>query len=81
MSALERITDSSRTSRHVRNGPIPEVAAYSITSSASASGDSGTSTPSAFAGVEVEIEHLQDLQIGFAGRAVLSRRTSAERPR
>src|SRR5258705_13897254 len=49
MSALTRIPDSSQTSRHVRNVPETEVAAYSITSSASASSDSGTSTPSAFA--------------------------------
>src|SRR5258708_19526645 len=39
----------ARRSRHVSNVPETEVAAYSITSSASASSDSGTSTPSAFA--------------------------------
>jgi hypothetical protein len=81
-SAGASTTDMRRLHRHVGFVSETEVAAYSITSSASASSDSDTSTPSAFAGVEVEIEHsCRILQIGFAGRAVLSRRTSAERPR
>src|SRR5258708_28549819 len=58
MSALVRVTDSSRTSRHVRFVPETEVAAYSITSSASASSDSGTSTPSAFAVLRLRLSNL-----------------------
>jgi hypothetical protein len=44
MSALDRFTDSSRTSRHVRKVPTAEIA-HSITSSAKASSFAGISMP------------------------------------
>jgi hypothetical protein len=49
MSAFMRITDSRRTSLHVRKVPNSEVAFHSITSSADANNMSGTFTLSAFA--------------------------------
>jgi hypothetical protein len=50
MSALVRIPDSSRTLRHFRSEPNSEVTkGYSITSSARASSDVGSSRSSAFA--------------------------------
>jgi hypothetical protein len=54
MSALDPLTDSTRTSRHVRDVPKHikrlmhrSIRAYSITSSARASSVSGIVTPSA----------------------------------
>ena len=48
-SALEGISDPSQTLREVRNVPQPDIGAYSITSSASASRLGGISRSSAFA--------------------------------
>ena len=50
--------DIVTTGRHVSKVPVTEVAAYSITSSASASSDSGTSTPSAFAVLRLRLSTL-----------------------
>ncbi len=58
MSALPPIATDLRTSLEVRFVPETEVAAYWITSSASASSDSGTSTPSAFAVLRLRLSTL-----------------------
>jgi hypothetical protein len=56
-SGLPLKADIARCSRHVSKVPETEVAAYSITS-ASASSDSGTSTPSAFAVLRLRLSTL-----------------------
>ena len=54
MSALPPKADMCGATRHVRFGPIADIATYSITSSARASSAGGTVRPSALAVLRLE---------------------------